>query len=81
MVTIDRASGLKIIIYLHDHPPAHVHIKNGDGEVRIELPIDDGSKPRLMSNDGMKKRDAALALRLVRDNRQTYLGFWRKIHG
>jgi hypothetical protein len=36
MVTVHRASGMSVVIYLDDHPPAHVHVF-GDGEAKIEL--------------------------------------------
>ena len=36
MVTVLRASGLSVVIFLDDHEPAHVHVF-GDGEAKIEL--------------------------------------------
>jgi hypothetical protein len=36
MVTVLRADGLRVIIYVNDHPPAHVHVF-GDGEAKINL--------------------------------------------
>lgn len=36
MVTIYRKDGLRVVIFLDDHAPAHVHVF-GDGEVKINL--------------------------------------------
>ena len=34
MVTVLRIDGLRIVIYVNDHQPAHVHVF-GDGEAKI----------------------------------------------
>jgi len=34
MVTVLRASGLKVVIFVDDHEPAHVHVF-GDGQAKI----------------------------------------------
>ena len=36
MVTVLRAEGLRVVIYVNDHVPAHVHVF-GDGEAKINL--------------------------------------------
>ena len=36
MVTVLRAEGLRVVVFLNDHTPAHVHAF-GDGEVKINL--------------------------------------------
>lgn len=36
MVVVHRAFGMRFIIYLDDHLPAHIHVK-GDGEAKINL--------------------------------------------
>jgi hypothetical protein len=36
MVTVLRADGLRVVIYVNDHLPAHVHVFGG-GEAKINL--------------------------------------------
>jgi len=36
MVTVFRACGLRVIIFVDDHMPAHVHVF-GDGQAKINL--------------------------------------------
>jgi hypothetical protein len=36
MVTVPRADGLRVVIYVNDHQPAHVHVFC-DGEAKINL--------------------------------------------
>jgi hypothetical protein len=36
MVTVLRARGLRVVIFINDHRPAHVHVF-GDGEAKINL--------------------------------------------
>lgn len=79
MITVLRASGLRIVIYRHDHEPPHVHVL-GDGEVRILL-FGAGGLPELVEITRMKPGDVRKALRAVRENHQLLLEEWRRIHG
>ncbi len=36
IVTVLRADGLRVVTYVNDHPPAHVH-GFGDGDAKINL--------------------------------------------
>ena len=36
IVTVLRANGLRVVIFVNDHLPAHVHVF-GDGEAKINL--------------------------------------------
>jgi hypothetical protein len=64
MVTVHRASGMRVVIYVDDHEPAHVHVI-GDGETKIEL-SEPGDAPRLVWNKGMKRADVRRAWRPAR---------------
>ena len=43
MVTVFRAYGLRVIIFVDDHLPAHVHVF-GDGQAKISL-VGVGGRP------------------------------------
>ena len=79
MVTIYRAFGLRVVIYVDDHEPAHVHVF-GDGEVKINLagPADE---PELVWAIGTKRNEVRRAMALVREHRRDFAARWRQIHG
>ena len=79
MVTIFRAEGLRFVIFVDDHAPAHVHVF-GDGEAKINLT---GSRemPELVWADGMKRTDIRRAMRHVTANKSWFLKRWTEIHG
>lgn len=79
MVTVHRAHGLSVVIYVDDHEPAHVHVF-GDGMAKINLFGDEG-EPELVLAYGMSRGDIRRAMRVVKE-RQTYLlERWSDIHG
>lgn len=80
MPTIDRPNGFRVLIHTNDHPPAHVHVRNADGEVRIALGDEDAA-PWLMSRRGMRDPDARKALEIVEAKQTEYLADWEAIHG
>lgn len=77
MITVLRASGLRIVIFKHDHDPPHVHVI-GDGEAKLLL-IDDGS-PEVIDVRGMKFGDLRKAVDAVREHQAFLLSEWRRIH-
>ncbi len=79
MVTVLRAHGLKVVIYLDDHEPAHVHVF-GDGQAKIDLVGTNGS-PELVWADGMKRNEIRRAMALVADHRDSLLERWKNLHG
>ena len=79
MVTVLRAPGLRVVIYLNDHEPAHVHVI-GDGEAKIALSGPDGA-PRLVWNKGLKRADVRRALAIVVERRDDLIAQWSDIHG
>ncbi len=78
MVTVFRAHGLRFIIFLNDHEPAHVHVF-GDGEAKINLLSGDGS-PELVWADRMNRNDLRRAMKFVTEQRNELLEKWREIH-
>ena len=79
MVTVLRAQGLRVVIYVNDHDPAHVHVF-GDGEAKINL-LGAGGSPELIWADGMSRGEIRRALRIVTDEQTALLARWEEIHG
>ncbi len=79
MVTVLRAQGVRIIIFVNDHQPAHVHAF-GDGQAKINL-RGAGGAPELVWADGMTRGELRRVMKIVADNQQELLAKWREIHG
>jgi hypothetical protein len=54
MLTVDRIDGLRVVIYPHDHRPAHVHILGDGCEAIFYLNCPEGL-PELRENYGFSK--------------------------
>ena len=80
MPTIFRFRGLRVVIYLNDHRPPHVHVIGPDAEARIALG-DEGERPWVMMNDGLSYRDIVAILADIARNRDLLMQRWREIHG
>jgi hypothetical protein len=79
MVTVLRAQGIRIIIFVNDHQPAHVHAF-GDGQAKINL-CGAGGAPGLVWVDGMTRGELRRVMKIVADNQQELLAKSRQIHG
>jgi hypothetical protein len=79
MVTVLRAEGLRVVIYLNDHLPAHVHVL-GDGEAKINLMGPQGGL-MLVWADNMTRGEVRRAMRIVAEQRVFLLQRWEDIHG
>lgn len=79
MVVIHREHGLRVVIFVDDHEPAHVHIF-GDGQAKINLTGPDG-EPELVWAAGMTRTEVRRAMRLAVERRDDFLARWRDIHG
>ena len=77
MITVLRKSGFRVVIYLNDHEPAHVHVF-GDGEIKINL-IDPSGLPKVVWSIGMQKSDIRKAYELVFENRLMLLKRWNDL--
>jgi hypothetical protein len=78
MVTILRAHGLSIVIFVDDHEPAHVHVF-GDGQVKVNLVGANGA-PELVWATDMKRGDVRRAMQVVVEQQEFLLAKWRAIH-
>lgn len=79
MVTVHRAHGLRVVIFVNDHEPAHVHVF-GDGEAKINLLGAEGV-PELISAAGMTRAYLLRAMRIVKEQQAVLLERWSEIHG
>jgi hypothetical protein len=79
MVTVMRADGLRVVIYVNDHLPAHVHVFGG-GEAKINLLGADGA-PDMVWADSMSRAEVRRAMRIVTEQRAFLLQRWEEIHG
>lgn len=79
MVTVHRAHGLRFIIFVDDHAPAHVHVF-GDGHIKINLSDADGGL-KIVTIEGMKRGEVRRAMRIVAEQRDYLLTRWSEIHG
>lgn len=79
MVTVFRAFGLRVIIFLDDHQPAHVHVF-GDGHAKINL-LGFGGIPELVWADSMSRTEIRRAVRIVTEQQVLLLTRWEDIHG
>lgn len=81
MPTILRQAGFRVVIYLNDHLPAHVHVLKGNAEVRINLGSEN-TDPSLVAIFGnISDKDIVKALYLVKEHQAELRAQWRKIHG
>jgi hypothetical protein len=79
LITVIRSSGFRIVIFVDDHEPAHVHVY-GDGEAKINLIGPDGL-PELIWAVGMKRSEVRRSMAIVLENRDALLARWKEIHG
>jgi hypothetical protein len=81
MPTVLRQDGFRVVIYLNDHLPSHVHVLKGSAEVRINLGSEEAA-PSLISIFGnISDKNVVKALDLVKAHQTELRAQWRKIHG
>lgn len=80
MVTVFRQDGFRLVIYLLDHHPAHVHIYSSGAEAKIGLKGDDGL-PYLIRASAMRAGEFRRAMQLVKDRQAMLQKKWDEIHG
>ncbi|MGV0759680.1 DUF4160 domain-containing protein [Tistrella mobilis] len=79
MATVLRVTGFRVVIYVDDHAPAHVHVY-GDGHAKINL-IGSEGRPALIWAEDMKQSDVRRAMTIVTEYQAHLLAHWRAIHG
>ncbi len=80
MPTILRVRGLRVVIYMNDHRPPHVHILGQRREAKVALGAE-GERPSVVYNEGLSRGELADALVEIDRNRGLLMQRWREIHG
>lgn len=80
MVTVLRIDGLRVVIFLNDHEPAHVHGLGADGQAKINLAGQKGG-PELVWAENLSRAEIRRAMSVIVKQRQRLLEHWRTIHG
>ncbi|MBZ0294672.1 MAG: DUF4160 domain-containing protein [Anaerolineae bacterium] len=69
--TLITERGYRIVMYLNDHEPAHVHVKKAGHEARVQL-----SPVHLMDNWGYNNREINVILEIVEKYQDVLLEAW-----
>jgi hypothetical protein len=80
MPTIHRAHGLRFIIYLDDHEPAHIHAIGAGGEAKIDIGAP-GDAPELVWTRGLSNALVRRAMTVVEQEQARFRAAWTAIHG
>ena len=79
MPKVAEIDGLKVVIYLNDHRPSHVHVI-GDCEAVFRLNCPNGP-PELRENYGFSSRDVKRIKAALKSNIAHLSAEWSRIHG
>ena len=79
MVTVFRSGGFRIVIFVDDHEPAHVHVY-GDGVAKIAI-VGRTGRSEVIYAKGMKDGDVRKALRVVDEHQTVLIQYWSELHG
>jgi Domain of unknown function (DUF4160) len=80
MVTVLRQDGFRLVIYLDDHDPPHVHVYAGGADAKIALQSP-GGRPAVIRAHAMTRGELRKALQLVTEQQDMLLAKWEEIHG
>jgi hypothetical protein len=80
MLTILRVRGLRVVIYMNDHRPPHVHVVGPERAAKVALG-GKGERPSVVFNEGLSRGELADALIEIGRNRDMLIQRWREIHG
>jgi hypothetical protein len=80
MPSVLTEAGFRVMIFVNDHLPMHVHVFKGGGQVVINLG-GERAAPRVRENRRMDRRDERRALQIVGANQEFLIAEWRRING
>jgi hypothetical protein len=75
MPTLIQDYGFRVVIYLNDHPPPHVHVKKAGRQARV------GLLPVELWDSDLNPNETRQAVAIVEANRDTLLASWRELYG
>lgn len=78
MPEIFRKFGFRFYFYSDEHQPIHVHVRNADGEIKLNIVAE---KILLIRNYGMKSKDVKIAKELAKTYREEIIMDWIKHFG
>lgn len=77
MPVVIRQNGFRVVMYLNDHEPVHVHVKNADSEIKINA-----LTLTLMNVKGnVSNRDIRKAVEIVAENQLLINQTWGELRG
>ena len=76
MPTILFLFGLRFFFYSDEHLPMHVHVKNGDGQAKIEI-----ETAEVVENNGIKPADLKKAVDAVKQYKTDMIREWKAYFG
>jgi hypothetical protein len=80
MATVVWILGLRVVIYLNDHGPAHVHVIGGGRQAVFKLNCP-GGPVELFQNYGIPKKQLARIRTELGKQLDLVCDTWRSIHG
>ena len=73
--TVLDKRGYRFVIYLNDHPPAHVHVRKAEKDARVRLdPVE------ILHNFGFTRRELREIIDRVTEHQGALLAEWDIIH-
>ncbi len=73
--TLIQDKGYRVVMYLNDHLPAHVHVKKDRNEVRVQIdPV------QIMDNWGYNQREIKAILELITTHQEQLLAAWNTFY-
>lgn len=75
MAEIFRLSGFQFFMPSNDHEPAHVHVRNAEFKIKIDI---SGSQAKLMDESSKDKKRQKQALKIANSNLALLKSAWEK---
>lgn len=80
MPTVLRFGAFRVVIYLNDHRPAHVHVRGRGSQAIFNLNCPAGP-PELFAQRGLSSAEIGVIKRGLSANLQFLCEAWKDIHG